>query len=734
MTQVTENNGVKILDVAGLCLSGAQAAVKIAAQAAEKAISAHGGDTEISFPETAFYLPLIYAVLGKEVRTLSDAKAVIEGVRPLAKKRPVGEWGTFLQDALDGGLAAAVAAEVIEAVKLLSAGDTAGGWSGFIPDAVLRSLGIQLVDGRICGVAVIVGAAPDPRRAVSIARDLQSKGILSLLVGSANGTTFKAQLDQEKVATGLESYIVPVGPDTTSVIHAANFAIRAALTFGGLKKGQAKECVEYCKKRVPAFILALGPLDELKVAAAFAALNLGFPVITDQDVPFVGKIPQTLHEALISEKDYNKIATRCVDARGIKVRVEKVDIPVSYAAAFEGERVRKEDMSVQFGSKFSTAFEYLRMKGLSEVEDGRITVTGPEIDSVPEGGALPLGVLVEVAGRKMQADFEPILERQIHKLFNHAMGVFHVGQRDMCLVRVSRKAKDAGFKLRHFGSIIWARLHAEYGSIVDKIQVKILTNEKDVLAVLREARAVYVKRDERLAGMTDESVDDFYSCELCQSFAPNHVCVISPERLGLCGAFSWLDAKAAHEIIPTGGNKPIAKGAVEDADKGIWKGVNEFVYKYSHEAVPRVSLYSIMDSPMSSCGCFECIVAVVPEANGVMVVNREYTGATPCGMKFSTLAGTVGGGTQTPGFMGVGRLYMASDKFIRADGGIRRIVWMTKELKDYLKEKLVKRCEKEGVPGLFDKIADETVTTDPAELVAYLEKIGHPALSMEPLI
>jgi acetyl-CoA synthase len=309
-----------------------------------------------------------------------------------------------------------------------------------------------------------------------------------------------------------------------------------------------------------------------------------------------------------------------------------------------------------------------------------------------------------------------------------------MGQRDMNWIRISKDAKSAGFKIKHFGDILIAKLHDEYGAIVDKAQVTIYTTEKDVKQILPDAKKIYGARDERIAGMSDESVDTFYSCTLCQSFAPDHVCVVSPERLGLCGAYSWLDAKAAHEITPTGGNQPIKKGAVVEAEKGIWQGVNDFVSDKSHQHTTRMAAYSIMDSPMTSCGCFECIVAIVPEANGVMVVNREYTGDTPAGMRFTTLASSVGGGAQTPGFLGVGRLYVVSKKFISAEGGLKRVVWMPKELKEALADRLKVRCREVGDPGLFDKIADESVATDAAALVEHLTKAGHPALSMPPMI
>ena len=216
------------------------------------------------------------------------------------------------------------------------------------------------------------------------------------------------------------------------------------------------------------------------------------------------------------------------------------------------------------------------------------------------------------------------------------------------------------------------------------------------------ARKVYDERNRRLESMTDESVETFYSCLLCQSFAPNHVCIITPERLGLCGAYNWLDGKAAYEIDETGPNQPVKKGECIDPVKGIWKGIDEYVYINSHKTLDSFCAYSIMDRPMTSCGCFEVICGYVPECNGIMAVNREFLGDTPVGMTFSTLAGNVGGGQQTPGFMGCGKVFLTSKKFLFAEGGLRRMVWMPKELKELLRADLQKRSEEQGVPDLLD--------------------------------
>jgi CO dehydrogenase/CO-methylating acetyl-CoA synthase complex beta subunit/CO dehydrogenase/acetyl-CoA synthase delta subunit len=422
---------------------------------------------------------------------------------------------------------------------------------------------------------------------------------------------------------------------------------------------------------------------------------------------------------------------KALEVRGCKVKITKVPIPVPFGPAFEGERIRKAEMHVEFGGNITTGFEFVTTADLNQINDGEIELIGPDIDQVEVGKALPLGLWVEVAGRKMQADFEPILERQIHHLLNGAEGIWHMGQRDIIWTRVSKAGYARGLRLKHYGEILHAKLISNYPAIVDKVKVTLITEQQEVEKRLAIARKVYDERNRRLETMTDESVDTFYSCLLCQSFAPNHVCMITPERLGLCGAYNWLDGKAAFEIDETGPNQPVKKGLCLDPTRGVWKGIDDFVYVHSHKTISSFSAYSIMDQPMTSCGCFEVICAYVPECNGVMAVNREFQGETPVGMTFSALAGTVGGGQQTPGFMGCGKIFVSSKKFLLAEGGHRRLIWMPKGLKEVLGEDLKKRFTEQGVPDLLNQIADETITTDAHAVRRFMEKVKHPALEMQ---
>jgi len=750
--------------IATRAIRGANALVAEAEALLEKAIAEKGPDSAVAFPNTAYYLPVTYGMLNLKVTKLADLRVSLDHARKLLHPAPEEKvWVPYLGEALDSGMATLLAAEAIEAIRFVYgqqpepypgielAGGTeypglshSGHLNGPIDDIRLRSWGIQLVDGRMPGFAAIVGAARTNKAAVHIVRELQKRNILIFLSGNVNGRSIIDQLYEEGIEMGYDTYIVPFGRDTISAIYALGFATRSALTFGGLKPGQWREILLYNKFRVFAFVLALGEVDDLKYAAAAGAISYGFPVIADSRIPQILPTGVTRYEHVISmpwdqiegqseEEKAARLVQRCIEVRGVKVKIAEVPIPVPYGSAFEGEVVRKADMRVEFGGRHSRAFEYLRMLPMEEVEDGKIELIGPEFDEVPVGGAMDLGILVEVAGRKMQEDFEPVLERQIHYFINGANGVQHIGQRDIAWIRISKSAAEKGFRLRHFGDILYARMHGQFGAIVDKVQVKIITDPEQHAYWLQRARAAYDRRNRRLADLTDEAVDSFYDCTLCQSFAPTHVCIVSPQRLGLCGAYNWLDCKASHEINPTGPNQPVPKGECLDPIRGIWTGVNATAVKNSRGAVQQVAMYSIMDSPMTACGCFECIVMYIPEVEGVMVVSREDPSVTPVGMTFSTLAGMVGGGLQTPGVMGVGKYYLTSPKFISADGGFRRVVWMSSFLKETMAEQFQAVCQREGVPDLLDRIADERSVTTLEELVQWVKEHQHPVLQLGPM-
>jgi len=710
----------------------------------KEALAKYGPEQEIGFPNTAYYLPIIYAMTGMPVAKLSEMQKVFDLCKKLIPP-PVRETTPlpYLAPTLDAGMATFFVEEMAEAIGYLinpnrytNAEDPVDGniWLGAASDLIFRKRGVEFVDGTAPGFAAIVGAAPDAETAAKIALELQEKNLYVFMCGENNGKRFSEQLVEAGVQVGWPTRLVPFGPDIHQAVFAIGFACRVAMAFGGIKPGDFRKNLIYNKDRTYAFVMALGDVTDEWYANAAGAINWGFPTIADTPIPEVLPTGICTYEHVVSNIPHSHITEKAVEVRGLKVQVAKVPIPVSYGPAFEGERVRGEDIYLEMGGGKTVAVEWTTSKRMEEVEDGRVEVVGPDVKDVPAGTRLHFAMVAEVAGRNFQEDFEPILERQNHHLINQAQGIMHIGQRDIAWLRISKQAVEKGFTLADIGKIVHAKYHQDFGAIFDKVQVKIYTDEAKVREVLAQARASYNHRDARVENMTDETTDTFYSCTLCQSFAPNHVCVIAPERTGLCCAYNWLDCKASNEINPEGPNQPIQKGEVLDARYGQFKGANDFVFKASRQKVENVSFYSLMIDPMTTCGCCECIAAVLPMANGIMTVDRDYTGMTPCGMKFTTLAGSVGGGAQSPGFLGHSKYNVTQKKFLVGDGGLLRLVWMPKRLKEELGERLKKRAEELGVPDLVDKIADETVATTEEEVIAYCTEKGHPAITMESIM
>ena len=703
-----------------LIYGGSHAVAGLTEGAVNDAIAKYGAEKEIAFPDTAYFFPTIYAATGVKVKTLGDLTACVGVLKSLITDQE------DLTQALNAGLATAVGAEILEGLKYIDGAEPYANDSGigFVPDPVIRSLGVPLVTGDIPGVAVVLGKANAAEDVAKVVKDYQSKGIMTFLVGDVI-----EQCAEGGVKMGLEMRVVPLGHDVTSVIHVVTVAIRAALIFGNVQPGDLAALLDYTKNRVPAFVNTFGEIDSVVVSAGAGAIALGFPVVVDIDLG-ENQVPGALESVL----DHAETVKKSLELRGIKIKSKELPIPVAFAAAFEGEIIRKADMKVEFWSGKNPTAELVLMKDASEVEDHKIAIVGNDIDCGEKDFAL--ATYVEVAGKKMQADFESVIERKIHAWFNYMEGVMHTGQRNQIRIRVSNAAYDAGLRLKHFGEVLYHMIMDEFDAVVDKCQVTLITDKAATQKFLDEvAMPRYNARDDRLASMTDEAVDKFYTCILCQSFAPAHCCVVTPERLGLCGAVSWLDAKATNELNPNGPCQPIPKEGLIDARTGRYEAVNKIVEEATHGAVSSVTLYSILEDPMTSCGCFECICGIEPASNGFIVVNREYKGMTPAGMTFGELASCTGGGVQTPGYMGHGRHFISSKKFIYAEGGIERIVWMPKELKDDVADKLNATAkELYGIDNFTDFIADETICTEVDDLMNFLTEKNHPVLAMEPLM
>ena len=544
--------------------------------AIDGAIAQYGEDKAVSFPNTAYSLPCYYAVTGTKVTTLKELKEALGVVKTLMTREK------RLNDAFMSGVATALCAEFIEVLKYI---DGATPYEepcyGHLADAVIRELGVPLVTGDIPGVAVILGSAPTVEEGVALVKSYQAQGILVTLVGGIID-----QVAEAGMKTGANVRVIPLGKDVTAVIHVVSVALRAALIFGNVTPGDAGTLMKYTMDRVPAFVNAFKPLDDVIVACGAGAIALGFPVITNE-TENIFRVPKSL----IVQEDVSKFNATSLEARDIKIKITNIDIPVAFASAFEGEIIRRKDMQVEFDGSRVDCAELVQTCDASEVEDHKITVVGPEVDDMELGSKNSIAYIVKVAGKNMQPDFEPVIERKFHNYINCIEGVYHTGQRDMQRIRISIDAFNAGFKIKHIGEVLYASVKNEFDAVVDKCEVVIYTDPAECTRVRHEvAIPIFDKRDERLDTLTDESVDVYYSCILCQAFSPSHVCVVTPERLGLCGAVSWLDAKATHQLDPNGPCQVITKERPIDENLGSYEDVDEAVQKFSQGALEHVTL------------------------------------------------------------------------------------------------------------------------------------------------
>ena len=687
------------------------------------AVEKYGADHAVGFPDTGYPCAIIWQYTEIKVATLADLQEALKVIRE--------KWLTKelrVNSVFSSGLGTAMLAEIIEVVKYIDNPKPYGDdYHGAMTDAEVRELGLPLVTQDIPGFVVMIGPAPSDEEARDMIKGYQSRGIFVFLIGGI--------IDQAKrmgINMSFKVRIVDVGPDIWCVSHVVNLVMRAAMIFGNVQPGDYWGMNTYTLERIRAFVNAYTPVDDYTLACGGGAIALGFPVITNEPEE-TWKIPKSL---IVYPNTADWIETS-LEARDIKIKVTQMDIPITFNTAFEGEIIRRGDMYCEAYGARTDCFELVTSKDVREIEDHKITVYGKDFDEVEPGSTIQLSYIARVGGKNMQSDFESVFERKFHSWINCLEGVMHTGQRDQIRVRISKAAIEAGFRAKHIGEVIYAKLMSEYDAVIDKVEIDVITDPEMCTKLRHElATPIYNARDDRLANLTDEAANCFYTCTMCQSFSPSHVCIVTPERLGLCGAVSWLDAKATNQLNPNGPCQIVSKDGCIDERVGIWPDVDRAVKEFSQGHLEKVTLYSLFQDPMTSCGCFECICGMEPSTMGVVIVNREYAGSTPLGMSFAELASMTGGGQQTPGFMGHGKHFIASKKFMRAEGGIARIVWLPSKLKEEVAPALNKTAkELYDIDNFTDMICDETVaaTADDLEaMINFLTEKGHPVFGMEP--
>ncbi len=582
-------------------------------------------------------------------------------------------------------------------------------------DADVRHQGIGFIDGSTSGYTLLMG--DDAVAASTIIESLTQRKVVVFVTEDI----LTAALREAGLPLGWNSGIVPF-----DLQCALGFIARMAQIFGNADSPE--DALRYARQRLPGITLLLGEPTPDRLALAQAATPLGCPLLSNADLPASVETWEISAEYLpaIGGVDLSDIVQIGIEERGLQINVPIPELPVAYSSDFSGQVVHDEACGACLaGVELTETGE--------KIIDGQIMVVGPDLDSGLSGNQ-SYAMLIEISGREMQPDFEPVLERQIETMINDVDGVVHRGQRTIVTLRITQKAIDKGLHLRHLGEILHARYHNEFGNILSRVQITIYTEPTQIPIITERAQAIYEQRDKRLISLTDEDVDTFYTCSLCQSIAGGHLCVISPEHPGVCGAVDWMDARAAVIIRPVGPNKAVKKSGLIDANLGQWESVNQIVQQESGGVLTAYSLYSMMQDPGSACGDFECITAMLPISNGVMIMEHTYDGMTPSGMDWAMLYEIVGAGAPVPGFIGHSKRALQRDKFISAEGGWRRIVWMNRALREELRPVLETLANEAGVPGFVDMIATEENALTEEEILAHMEASAHPALMMDPMI
>jgi len=393
--------------------------------------------------------------------------------------------------------------------------------------------------------------------------------------------------------------------------------------------------------------------------------------------------------------------------------------PVDIGPQYEGEVIRKTDMRVELGGpNVKTKFELVSIKQPGEVTHEKVEVIGPDIDALPEGGSQPVALIVDVAGARLERDIEPVLERRLHLYLNYIDGFYHMNQRQDVWMRLNKASFGKGLKsLRTLGEIL-IFLYTSEIDIIEKIQVTFITDAARIEELLPEAMKVYRARDEKIRGLREADVEEFYSCALCQSFAPTHICCITPERIANCGAINWFDGKAAYQMDPEGPIQAVPKGDIIDPVRGEYRGADKLAQEKSMGTYDRVFLHSAFGYPHTSCGCFQAICFYIPEVDAFGIVNRDFEGDTVVGSPFTEMAGDTSGGRQVEGYLGIALEYLRSPSFLKADGGWYRIAWMPRVIQEMYRN----ACPMD----LHGKIASENDVSNVDELAAFLDRAGHP--------
>ncbi|MGA2076351.1 MAG: hypothetical protein ABSH52_22915 [Terriglobia bacterium] len=481
-----------------------------------------------------------------------------------------------------------------------------------------------------------------------------------VLLGDANQDEIQAAVNAR-----WQFKFVAVGETCTSLYVLLNVLVRYAFVYGRVPLGDTHLLGHFIEDFTSGLVVGRGEMSALELTLSLAAMRLGVPAVTPRDYPF--QFGRHIRAGSLPE-----IVDAVAGFPSIRRLLDHPDIPLLPNYLNRGEGQPRFQLGETWGDTPESF--YLLRKG--QVDDSGVRVVG-----TPSG---PMGILLTVDAEPLDAFDRRYIESRAARAFSKLPGVLARRAAGRLVLGIAR---DVDLPPHRIGDTLIAAVRNEFPRIV-RLRAEVIFDLERLNALSAEVAAERIQRKQEIAAATEETVAEFVTCVGCSAFAPDHVCILTPERPPQCGrAYEFIKTGALygyddmtnihHRELHFGVNSfgTCSKGELLDRFAGEWSGANQAAVRLTGGRITRVQLHSLDEAPHTGCGCFQLILfkTELPKP-GIGVMERGYKGRAPDGRSWRDLHYALGG-KQTPGLAGAGWGYLNSPKFLAAHGGRRSIAW-----------------------------------------------------------
>jgi acetyl-CoA decarbonylase/synthase complex subunit beta len=621
----------------------------------------------IPFEGTVFDYPLLYGITGSKIPSESEIKRALSIINR--------EEGGYFIDSL-------WLAELTESV-------TSDRDEYFMGDDQFRSFCVGLNEGAN-GWALLLGDE-EARLFKSLSEELKTRKLRIFASGIA--------------ASKMESYgsdVKSLGYRETGLVYFAQMLMRYAIIYGRERVGESHEIAHAIEEYAPGVVFVLGSLTDLEKLLLQGMLSLGAPVVS------IGTGHGLVGHVYVADSIPEMVnkAWNLPNIRARLVEPASPDVPVPTGSVFVREKLSENNIVRTLrGSLFS----FMVVKTSSEVLEDKILVHEPI--EVSTG----FSVLVELGNEAVDPPITLWIEGILRRIINFAKGVKVKFEGSGSLsFRITNEALEAGFTLNHLGNLVLTELRNEFPKI-GPVHVSFITDQDEEAKLYPKVQAYIEERSRLIKETREEDLDYFYGCTRCRSFSLGHACTVTPDRPAQCSK-PWYQLKANAVLNPGDVYDQctmVEVGECLDTVRGEYRGVNVSTEERTEGRVSRVFFHSIFGFPHTACSCFQNVVYYIPEVDGLAIMNRGFKGEAPGCMTWTKLGNLLAGRQYERG-AAIATAYLHSRKFLQADGGYERVVWMS----DFLKNTAGNAIPK----ALRGSIATENDARTLDELKAFLKE------------